>query len=167
MARRKLFYNSSVNNVSNVHVTNVYNKTVVNSGGASRASANGGPGGTSAKPTPAQAAAAHEQHIAPTAAQTQHVAEAKADPKAAFSANHGMDMRSRREKPLPGGGAGPGQVGEGGPAKGEGGPAGKGEGGPGKGEGAVPSKGEASRARAARRKEGWRARSPSIRGPRP
>src|SRR6185437_4007445 len=42
------FYNSSVNNVRNVNVTNVYNRTVVVNNHAARTSFNGGPHGIAA-----------------------------------------------------------------------------------------------------------------------
>jgi len=66
------FYNRSVNNVTSVHVTNVYNTTVVNNTTVNHVSYNGGTGGITAQPTPAEQAAAREKHIAPTAMQTQH-----------------------------------------------------------------------------------------------
>ncbi len=90
------YYNSSVNNVRNVNVTNVYNRTVVVNQNAPRTSFNGGPHGVAARPTPAQLAAARAQHVAPTAAQIQHVNAAKADPGARFSANHGAPAASSR-----------------------------------------------------------------------
>jgi WXXGXW repeat (2 copies) len=100
----RYFYNSSVNNVTNVNVTNVYNKTVVVNNNAPRTSFNGGPNGTAVKPTPAQLAAAKAPHVAPTAAQVQHVNAAKADPAARFSTNKGKPEHAVAEKPLPGGG---------------------------------------------------------------
>src|SRR6516165_1643510 len=66
------FYNRTVNNISNVSVTNVYNKTVVINN-TTNVSYNGGAGGTTAQATPQQVAAANERHVAPTAAQTQNV----------------------------------------------------------------------------------------------
>ena len=82
-----LFYNRSVSNFGNVSITNVYNKTVVNS--VTNVSYNGGTGGTTATPTPAQLAAANEQHVAPTAAQTQHAQAAAKDPSLALNNNQG------------------------------------------------------------------------------
>jgi hypothetical protein len=60
------FYNTSVNNVSNV--TNVYNKTVINNT-TNNVSFNGGAGGTTAKPTAQELAAAKEPQIRPTTLQ--------------------------------------------------------------------------------------------------
>ena len=70
-----LFYNRSVSNFGNVSITNVYNKSVVNN--VTNVSYSGG---TTATPTSAQLAAAKEQHVAPTAAQTQHAQTAAKDP---------------------------------------------------------------------------------------
>ena len=82
-----LFYNRSVSNFGNVSITNVYNKTVVNN--VTNVSYNGGTGGTTATPTPAQLAAANEQHVAATAAQTQHAQAAAKDPSLALNNNLG------------------------------------------------------------------------------
>ena len=57
------FYNRSVNNISNVSITNVYNKTVVVNN-VTNVSYNGGTGGTTAQPTPHQIATANEHHVA-------------------------------------------------------------------------------------------------------
>jgi hypothetical protein len=73
------FYNRTVNNISNVSVTNVYNKTVVVNN-TTNVSYNGGTGGTAAKPTPEQVAVEKEHHVAPTAEQTRHVEAAAKDP---------------------------------------------------------------------------------------
>ncbi|HEX4507236.1 MAG TPA: YXWGXW repeat-containing protein [Alphaproteobacteria bacterium] len=80
-------YNRSVTNIGNTHITNVYNKTVVNSrpGGA----AFNGAGGVQARPTPAEEAAAKEPHQERTAEQTRHFEAAKDDPSLRASANHG------------------------------------------------------------------------------
>jgi hypothetical protein len=82
------FYNESVNNISNVSITNVYNKTVVVNN-VTNVSYNGGPGGTSAQPTAQQLAAADERHVAPTAQQTQNVQAAAKDPTLSLNHNQG------------------------------------------------------------------------------
>src|SRR5208337_3353288 len=65
-----LYYNRSVNNISNnTTITNVYNKTVVNNVTVNRVSYNGGSGGIQAQPTASALAAAHAQHLPPTASQ--------------------------------------------------------------------------------------------------
>ena len=49
------FYNRSVNNITNVtNITNVYNKTVINNVTINNVSYNGGNGGITARPTPAE-----------------------------------------------------------------------------------------------------------------
>src|SRR5580693_1292736 len=60
-------YNTAVTNISNTHITNVYNKTVINNNGPRTAF--NGPGGVQARPTPEEEAAAKEQHVEPTAEQ--------------------------------------------------------------------------------------------------
>jgi hypothetical protein len=70
-------YNRTVNNFGSVNITNTYNKTVINNTSVTNVSFNGG---TSARATPQQLAAANEQHTPPTAAQTQHPNLASANP---------------------------------------------------------------------------------------
>ena len=82
------FYNQSVNNISNVSVTNVYNKTVVVNN-TTNVSYNGGAGGTTAKPTAEQLAVEKERHVAPTAEQTRNVQAAAKDPTLSLNNNHG------------------------------------------------------------------------------
>jgi hypothetical protein len=83
-------YNTAVVNVNTAVVHNVYvdrtviqNTTIVN-----RASFNG-PGGVSARPTPGEMAAMHEQHFQPTAAQMSHQTAASQDRNQLASVNHG------------------------------------------------------------------------------
>jgi hypothetical protein len=82
------FYNRTVNNISSVAVTNVYSKTVVVNN-ASKASFNGGAGGTTVKPTSQQLALAKERHIPPTQEQTRHVQTAAKDPALSLTKNQG------------------------------------------------------------------------------
>ena len=63
------FYNRYVNNVTNVTIINVYNKTVIVNTNANTVSYNGGKGGITAAPTPEQLVAAREAHVMPTANQ--------------------------------------------------------------------------------------------------
>lgn len=84
------FYNRTVNNITNVSITNVYNKTVINN--TINVSYNGGPRGTNAKPTPEQLASAKEHHIAPTAEQTRHAEAARHDPSLHLTSNHGHPL---------------------------------------------------------------------------
>lgn len=85
---RAFFYNQSVNNISSVSITNVYNKTVVVNN-TTNVSYNGGRGGTTAQPTPQQLAAVNERHVAPTAEQTRNVQAAAKDPTLSLNNNHG------------------------------------------------------------------------------
>jgi hypothetical protein len=81
-------YNRTVNNFGSVSITNNYSKTVINNTRVTNVSFNGGAGGTSAKATPQELAAANEQHTPSTAAQTQHQNLASANP-ALHAANNG------------------------------------------------------------------------------
>ena len=59
-------YNTSVTNVNTTIVHNTYNETVINNTTVNRVSYNGGAGGVHAVATPADNAAMHERHVAPT-----------------------------------------------------------------------------------------------------
>src|SRR5215469_6387606 len=84
------FYNRSVNNIRNANITNVYNRVVVNNNTTiNRVSFNGGNGGIAARPSVAELAAAHEQHVPPTALQQQHFNAARANPELRAAQNHG------------------------------------------------------------------------------
>jgi hypothetical protein len=63
-------YNTAVTHVNPSVIHNRYSETAINS--FSRVSYNGGPGGTTAVPTPQQRAIAVEAHIPPTSFQLQH-----------------------------------------------------------------------------------------------
>jgi len=84
-----LFYNRSVVNVGTTNITNVYTKTIVNNITVNRVSYNGGSGGVQARPTATELAAAHAQHLLPTAAQQQHEQAARSNPALHASTNHG------------------------------------------------------------------------------
>jgi hypothetical protein len=93
-------YNRTVNNFGGVAVTNVYNQTIVNNTtNITRTSFNGGTGGTTAQPTPQQQAFAHEQHVAPTPAQTQHQQTASTNRQLLASENHGHPAIAATAKP--------------------------------------------------------------------
>ena len=94
-----LFYNTSVVNVGTTNITNVYTKTVVNNITVNRVSYNGGSGGVQAQPTAVELAAAHAQHLPPTAAQQQHVQGARSNPALRASANHGNPPIAATAKP--------------------------------------------------------------------
>jgi WXXGXW repeat (2 copies) len=81
-------YNTAVTRVNTAVIHNTYvNKKVVTNTG-SRASFNG-PGGTTAKPTAQEQAAAKAEHLPPTAAQQSRVEAAKKDPALHAANNHG------------------------------------------------------------------------------
>ncbi len=94
----QFYYNSSVNNVSTTTVHNVYQQPVTNTT-VNRVSYNGGTGGITARPTPKQEAAAHQKHVPPVAAQTQHAQAARTQPELRASANHGKPLVAATPKP--------------------------------------------------------------------
>jgi hypothetical protein len=95
-----LFYNRSVNNVTNAtNITNVYSKVVVNNISVTNASYNGGAGGTTARPTAAEQAAARVRHLAPTAAQIQQEQGASGNHALLASVNHGKPTIAVTPKP--------------------------------------------------------------------
>jgi hypothetical protein len=96
----QFYYNRSVNNVNVTNIRNVYNTTVINNTTTvNRVSYNGGPGGTNARPTPAEEAAAHERHIPPVPVQTQHAQAARTNPQQRASVNHGKPAVAATPKP--------------------------------------------------------------------
>jgi hypothetical protein len=82
-------YNRAVNNFGSVSISNAYNQTVINNGGASRVSYNGGSGGINATPTPAEQQAANERHQGATPMQTQNEQAAFGNRALLASVNHG------------------------------------------------------------------------------
>ena len=91
-------YNSAASNLGSVQVTNVYNKTVINNTTVNRVSFNGG-AGTMAQPSPQEQAAAREQHVAPTSAQTAHQQAASTNREFLASVNHGTPSVAATAKP--------------------------------------------------------------------
>jgi WXXGXW repeat (2 copies) len=83
------FYNRTVNNFSNVRVTNIYNQTVVINNNVNRVSFNGGNGGIQTRPTPQQQAFDRERHIEATPVQRQHAEVASKDRSLFSKQNHG------------------------------------------------------------------------------
>jgi hypothetical protein len=94
-----IYYNRSVSNIGSVHVTNVYNKTVINNGTANRVSYNGGNGGIRAAPTPAQEAAARGPHVAATPVQRSQEQTARGNPALRMGANHGSPPIAATARP--------------------------------------------------------------------
>jgi hypothetical protein len=87
---RQFYYNQTVNNVNVTNIHNVYNTTVVNNTTTvDRVSYNGGPGGTTARPTPEQQAAARQRQVPPTSQQMQHEHAASTNRELLASVNQG------------------------------------------------------------------------------
>jgi hypothetical protein len=84
------FYNRAVTNVANQSITNVYSETVVANTTVNNVSYNGGIGGITVRPTPAEVAAAREPHVAATASQLQHQQVASEERSLLASTNHGV-----------------------------------------------------------------------------
>jgi hypothetical protein len=102
-------YNTAVNNVRTTNIHNTYNETVVNNVTINKVSYNGGAGGITAAPSAQERAAAHEAHIAPTAAQSSHIQEASRNPALSAKANGGHPAIAATARP--GAFTGPGVVG--------------------------------------------------------
>ncbi|MFY9559007.1 MAG: hypothetical protein WAQ52_02115 [Terriglobales bacterium] len=96
--RGRFFYNRSVNNVNVTNIHNVYNTTVINQT-TNRVSFNGGNGGISARPTRQQETFAHQRHLAPVSAQTQHRQAARVDREQRASVNHGRPAIAASPRP--------------------------------------------------------------------
>ena len=84
----QFYYNRSVNNIGNVHVTNVYEEKVTINNVTNRVSFNG-EGGIVARPTAEEELAAHEQHEKLTRQQLDHNRAASISAGAFASTNHG------------------------------------------------------------------------------
>jgi len=94
------YYNRSVTNVNVTEIHNVYNETVVNRNvTVNHVSYNGGPGGIQARPRPEDQRAEQGRHLAPVAAQTQHVQAARADPQLRANENHGRPPVAATARP--------------------------------------------------------------------
>jgi hypothetical protein len=107
---RAFYYNRSVNNIpESVHITNVYNRTVINNVTVNRVSFNGGNGGTNARPSQQELAAEHEHHLPPVNEQMHHEQAARAEPALHAATNHGAPAIAAT--PHPGTFNGPGVIG--------------------------------------------------------
>jgi hypothetical protein len=93
------FYNRSVMNVGSVHVTNVYNRTVINNNFNNRVAFNGGPGGLGVRPTRNEMMAEREHHFEPTSMQREHVHMAQSNPQMRASFNHGRPAVAATPRP--------------------------------------------------------------------
>ena len=94
------FYNRSVNNVDVARNHNVYDAQVSNRN-ESRVSFNGGNGGIEARATSQQEAVSRQRHVAPVAAQTEHLQTARANPASRASSNHGNPPATTYTRPEP------------------------------------------------------------------
>jgi WXXGXW repeat (2 copies) len=83
------FYNRTVNNVESIHITNIYNETVIERNTSTRVSFNGGNGGIAVRPTPQQETFARERHVEATPVQRQQVETASRDRSLFSKQNHG------------------------------------------------------------------------------
>ncbi len=93
-----VYYNRSVTNVTNVHVTNVYNQTVIVNH-VTNVSYNGGPGGIQARPSYLEQAAMREPHVSQTPIQRQHFQMAQSNRQLFASANHGRPAIAATARP--------------------------------------------------------------------
>jgi hypothetical protein len=94
------YYNRSVNQFGGVHVTNVYNQTVVNNTYISRTSYNGGQGGLVARASPQELAYARDPHnVGPIAAQQQQMTAASQNRAMFASVNHGAPAIAATQRP--------------------------------------------------------------------
>ncbi|HWS62617.1 MAG TPA: hypothetical protein VN325_07670 [Steroidobacteraceae bacterium] len=96
---RDFYYNRAVTNISNVNITNVYNRTVINNNYyGSRASFNGR-NGVEARPSHSDLVAAREPHRALTEPQRAQTAAARALPSSLASVNHGHPQTAATPRP--------------------------------------------------------------------
>jgi hypothetical protein len=91
-------YNRAVTNVTNIRVTNVYNRTVVVNN-VSHVSFNGGHGGIVAHADARQLAAEHEHHFEPTSMQREHVNLAARDRDLRAAVNNGRPHVAATQRP--------------------------------------------------------------------
>jgi hypothetical protein len=92
-------YNRTVNNITNVKITNVYEEAPPRGGSETHVSYNGGPGGVDIKPTAEQIAASKAHHVAATNRQTELFRSAQQDKQAHFKANKGKPPMAVDSKP--------------------------------------------------------------------
>lgn len=95
---RGFYYNREVNHITNVNVTNVYNKTVVVNNNVTRVSYNG-PGGATARPTADETRFAGERHTPAVAAQMQHQTLASHNEAMRATVNHGSPAIAATARP--------------------------------------------------------------------
>jgi hypothetical protein len=98
-------YNTAVVHVNETVIHTTYiDRTVIHDHEVvhdSRVAYAGGPGGINHQPSQEERQAMHEQHVAPTQFQQQHMQTARADHSNYFNANHGRPQNVAMAKPLP------------------------------------------------------------------
>jgi hypothetical protein len=93
------YYNRSVNNISTTNITYVYNNTVVSNTNVTRVSYNGGSGGTTARPTSEQLAAARGRRFGPVADQQRQMQIAESSPQQRANVNKGRPAIAATARP--------------------------------------------------------------------
>jgi len=96
---RHFYYNQSVTNINVSSVHYVYRAAAPGPVAAGRVSFNGGPGGTTLRPTPQQEAIARAHHVAPTAMQVQNEHAASRNQQFRASVNAGRPPVAATAKP--------------------------------------------------------------------
>lgn len=94
----RYYYNRTINNISVTNITTVYSKRVRNVRPAG-ASFHGGRGGTIARPTSEQLAAARQQRASLTGEQRHHIQIARGDTNQRATANRGRPAIAATQKP--------------------------------------------------------------------
>ena len=110
--RGHFFYNRAVVNVNVAVIHNVY-ETRVNERSNTRVSFNGGRGGINDRADPREESASRQRHIAPVAAQNEHIQAARSNRELHASENHGKPPVAATQRPgdFRGGGAVPAREG--------------------------------------------------------
>jgi hypothetical protein len=96
---QQFYYNTAVSNVNVTNIHNTYTQTVVNNTTINRVSFNGGAGGSTARPTASEQAAARAPHQPATALQMQHRQAAMANHSLSASVNHGKPEIAATPRP--------------------------------------------------------------------
>ncbi|HTL97762.1 MAG TPA: YXWGXW repeat-containing protein [Holophagaceae bacterium] len=94
----RFYYNRAVNQMNGARVTNVYNRTVVNTT-INRVSYNGGSGGVASRPTTEERQAESERHLEPTSAQSRHIEAAGQNRQLLASVNRGKPAFAATARP--------------------------------------------------------------------
>lgn len=93
------FYNRTVNNITNVRITNIYSKTVIVQRKYERISYNGGPRGIGLRPTDEQMRFARDRRLDPTGLQQEHMRQVRGDDQFHFSSNQGSPRIGAMSRP--------------------------------------------------------------------